>query len=90
MSRRSPKSAMPRHAGSPPLCDSVVVIGFLAKSSNGYALTPDAAVFLDRNSPACTPITRAIRRRVECSISPHATVFSGRAFGVSPRVSGNR
>ena len=35
------------------LCDSLVVMGFLAKSPAGYALTPDAAVFLDRNSPAC-------------------------------------
>jgi 2-polyprenyl-3-methyl-5-hydroxy-6-metoxy-1,4-benzoquinol methylase len=35
------------------LCDSLVVMGFLTKSSNSYALSPDAAVFLDRRSPAC-------------------------------------
>ena len=43
--------ASPR--GIAALCDSLVVMGFLDKSSAGYALTPDAAVFLDRNSPAC-------------------------------------
>src|SRR4029453_19353438 len=43
--------ASPR--GIAALCDSLVVMGFLAKSSAGYALTPDAAVFLDRHSPAC-------------------------------------
>src|SRR5262245_57951492 len=43
--------ASPR--GIAALCDSLVVMGFLAKSSAGYVLTPDAAVFLDRNSPAC-------------------------------------
>ena len=46
-----------KHDASPrgiaALCDSLVVMGFLAKSSAGYALTPDATVFLDRNSPAC-------------------------------------
>ena len=43
--------ASPR--GIAALCDSLVVMGFLTKSSGGYALAPDAAVFLDRNSPAC-------------------------------------
>src|SRR5215510_5870104 len=43
--------AAPR--GIAALCDSLVVMGFLTKSSAGYALVPDAAVFLDRNSPAC-------------------------------------
>src|SRR6516164_6710035 len=35
------------------LCDSLVVMGFLTKSSTSYALSSDAAVFLDRRSPAC-------------------------------------
>jgi precorrin-6B methylase 2 len=35
------------------LCDSLVVMGFLTKSSGNYALSPDAAVFLDRRSPMC-------------------------------------
>ena len=43
--------AVPR--GIAALCDSLVVMGFLAKSSAGYALAEDAAVFLDRASPAC-------------------------------------
>ena len=43
--------ASPR--GIAALCDSLSVMGFLAKSSAGYALTPDAAAFLDRKSPAC-------------------------------------
>ena len=35
------------------LCDSLVVMGFLTKSSDRYALSPDAAAFLDRRSPTC-------------------------------------
>jgi len=35
------------------LCDSLVVMGFLTKSSDRYALSPDAAAFLDRRSPMC-------------------------------------
>lgn len=35
------------------LCDSLVVIGFLTKLSDRYALSPDAAAFLDRRSPMC-------------------------------------
>ena len=34
------------------LCDNLVMIGFLEKSGEAYALTPDSAVFLDGNSPA--------------------------------------
>ncbi|HET9088571.1 MAG TPA: class I SAM-dependent methyltransferase [Acidobacteriaceae bacterium] len=34
------------------LCDYLVVCGFLEKRGQEYALTPDSAVFLDRNSPA--------------------------------------
>ena len=44
--------ASPR--GIAALCDSLVVMGFLAKSSAGYALTPDAAVFLDREEGRAT------------------------------------
>ena len=33
------------------LCDYLVVIGFLTKEGNRYALTPDSAAFLDANSP---------------------------------------
>jgi hypothetical protein len=40
-------------AGIAAMCDSLVVMGFLTKSSAGYALAEDAAVFLDRASPAC-------------------------------------
>jgi len=43
--------AAPR--GIAALCDSLVVMGFLTKSDAGFALSEDAAVFLDRNSPAC-------------------------------------
>lgn len=35
------------------LCDYLVVIGFLTKVGNRYGLTPVAAAFLDRRSPAC-------------------------------------
>ena len=34
------------------LCDYMVIIGFLDKSGDSYALAPDAAVFLDTRSPA--------------------------------------
>ncbi len=34
------------------LCDYLVVVGFLTKQNNRYRLTPDSALFLDRNSPA--------------------------------------
>ena len=34
------------------LCDFLVIIGFLTKSGDRYALTPDSALFLSRQSPA--------------------------------------
>jgi SAM-dependent methyltransferase len=34
------------------LSDSLTILGFLTKDGAHYALTPDSAVFLDRNSPA--------------------------------------
>jgi ubiquinone/menaquinone biosynthesis C-methylase UbiE len=34
------------------LCDYLSIIGFLTKDSDGYRLTPDSAMFLDKNSPA--------------------------------------
>jgi 2-polyprenyl-3-methyl-5-hydroxy-6-metoxy-1,4-benzoquinol methylase len=44
-------AAAPR--GIAALCDSLVVMGFLTKSSEHYALSADAAAFLDRRSPMC-------------------------------------
>jgi ubiquinone/menaquinone biosynthesis C-methylase UbiE len=35
------------------LCDTIVTDGLLTKSGGQYACAPDAAVFLDRRSPAC-------------------------------------
>jgi SAM-dependent methyltransferase len=35
------------------MCDSLVVIGFLTKSSGHYVMSPDAAAYLDRRSAAC-------------------------------------
>jgi 2-polyprenyl-3-methyl-5-hydroxy-6-metoxy-1,4-benzoquinol methylase len=35
------------------LCDSLAVMGFLTKEAGRYGLSPDAARFLDRASPAC-------------------------------------
>ena len=35
------------------LCDYLVILGFLTKSGQSYALTPDSAAFLDRTSPMC-------------------------------------
>jgi ubiquinone/menaquinone biosynthesis C-methylase UbiE len=34
------------------LCDNLTVQGFLTKTGDQYALTPDSAAFLNRNSPA--------------------------------------
>ena len=34
------------------LCDYLTLLGFLTKSGDRYALTPDSAVFLNRKSPA--------------------------------------
>jgi SAM-dependent methyltransferase len=34
------------------LCDFLVIIGFLTKQDGRYGLTPDSAMFLDKNSPA--------------------------------------
>src|ERR1041384_2159796 len=34
------------------LCDYLTVLGFLTKSDDLYALTPDSALFLNRKSPA--------------------------------------
>jgi ubiquinone/menaquinone biosynthesis C-methylase UbiE len=34
------------------LCDYLVIMGFLTKQDNSYGLTPDSAMFLDKNSPA--------------------------------------
>ena len=34
------------------LCDFLVINGFLTKDGNSYNLTPDAAMFLDKHSPA--------------------------------------
>ncbi len=34
------------------LCDYLTIAGFLTKNANHYGLAPDAAMFLDRRSPA--------------------------------------
>jgi SAM-dependent methyltransferase len=34
------------------LCDFLVIAGFLTKQDGDYGLTPDSAMFLDKNSPA--------------------------------------
>lgn len=35
------------------LCDFLTILGFLTKDHGRYALTEEAAIFLDRRSPAC-------------------------------------
>src|SRR5437764_14091212 len=44
--------ASPR--GTRILCDYLTLLGFLTKSGDRYALTPDSAMFLNRKSPAYT------------------------------------
>jgi len=46
------QSSQSSERGTRILCDYLVIIGFLTKQGEDYALTPDAAMFLDRNSPA--------------------------------------
>ncbi len=38
--------------GARVLCDYLTLIGFLVKQGDNYSLTPDAAIFLNRHSPA--------------------------------------
>ncbi len=47
------------------LCDYLVIIGFLTKTNNSYALTPDSATFLDKHSPAYMGTV------IEFILSPH-------------------
>jgi 2-polyprenyl-3-methyl-5-hydroxy-6-metoxy-1,4-benzoquinol methylase len=49
------------------LCDYLCVLGFLTKEGQCYGLTPDSAVFLDRNSPAYWGST------LQFLLSPHIT-----------------
>jgi 2-polyprenyl-3-methyl-5-hydroxy-6-metoxy-1,4-benzoquinol methylase len=47
------------------LCDFLVIIGFLTKQDTNYGLTPDSAMFLDKNSPAY------MGSITEFTLSPH-------------------
>lgn len=47
------KSAGAAQRGIRILCDYMTIHGFLTKSQNRYALTPESALFLNRKSPAC-------------------------------------
>src|SRR5262245_40403698 len=53
---RTPEAIAGRRSASPRgiriLADYLVTIGLLGKSAEGYSLTPDSALFLDRRSPA--------------------------------------
>ncbi len=49
------------------LCDFLCVMGFLTKNSDRYALTPDSAQFLDKESPAY------IGGAIEFMLSPQLT-----------------
>ena len=49
------------------LCDYLVIIGFLTKETEGYRLTPDSAMYLNRNSKAYVGST------VEFLLSPLMT-----------------
>ena len=44
------------------LCDYLTILGFLTKSGDRYASTPDSALFLNRKSPAYAGGTRSRRR----------------------------
>lgn len=55
--------ASPR--GARILCDYLAILGFLTKSGDQYALTPDSAVFLDARSPAY------VGSAIQFLLSPH-------------------
>ncbi len=53
------KAAKASHRGIRILCDYLAIDGLLSKEGNRYSLTPDAAMFLDRASPAyCGSMTK--------------------------------
>lgn len=63
------------------LCDSLAILGFLTKDDTRYALTPDSAIFLDRNSPAYLGAAASFFSAPAISDAFHnlaATVRSGR------------
>jgi SAM-dependent methyltransferase len=47
------------------LCDFLTILGFLAKDGSKYALAPDAALFLDKRSPAY------VGGAIEFLLTPH-------------------
>lgn len=55
------------------LCDFLTTLGFLTKTGSAYALAPDAAMFLDRRSPAY------MGSALEFLASPQAIEFSAKA-----------
>src|ERR1700730_5332150 len=63
------------------LCDYLVISGFLAKDSDGYALSADSGVFLDRSSPAYL----SIRAKVE-----HPFRILKRVFGFQGEIQRHR
>src|SRR5436190_4381808 len=63
------------------LCDTLTIFGFLTKDGSRYALTPDSALFLDSNSPAC--VANAVKfllapQLTEAFDDLAATIRSGR------------
>jgi 2-polyprenyl-3-methyl-5-hydroxy-6-metoxy-1,4-benzoquinol methylase len=64
------------------LCDYLVIIGFLTKTDNRYALTPDSATFLDKHSPAYMGTV------IEFILSPHV-IDNFRDFTTSVKRGGN-
>jgi 2-polyprenyl-3-methyl-5-hydroxy-6-metoxy-1,4-benzoquinol methylase len=67
------------------LCDNLVMLGFVTKNGNQYAVTPDSAVFLNRRSPAFAGgtleflLSNDIRGAFDClteSVRKGATAYS--------------
>jgi SAM-dependent methyltransferase len=51
------------------LADYLTMVGFLTKQGSTYALTPDSAMFLNRNSPAC--LNSAVRFLSSPALTDH-------------------
>src|SRR6267143_5939812 len=68
------------------LCDYLCIMGFLAKQDQRYSLTPDAAMFLDKRSPAylggtteflCSPILTDGTKNLAEAVRKGGTAMAG-------------
>lgn len=73
------------------LCDSLVILGFLTKQGNSYALTEDSALFLSKKSQACMTsvvefllVPEHVKRFDDLTKTVRAGGYKGNDSGVAP------